>query len=100
MTPIPAQPTGTLNRNKQLASLLVSTGEKIVATHSEAEAFVQLKKSHKRIWPSKDLKTFHWVFMPPEPSVAVYSGSADSVPNAELAIIEAAQVHLTSHETE
>ena len=67
---------------------------------SKAESLVRSKKSHKRIWPSKDLRTFHWVFMPPEPSVKVFSGSADSVPNAELAILEAAEVYLASEEAQ
>ena len=100
MTKIPAKHTGKSNPNNPLDSHQVSTGDATVAMHSEAEALIKNKKSHKRIWPSKDLKTFHWVFMPPEPSVKVFSGSADSVPNAELAILEAAQVHIISETTE
>ena len=34
--------------------------------------------------------------MPPEPAYQVYGGSADSVENAELAIVEAAEVYLKS----
>ena len=87
--------TGKLKLRPRQVLLLDLTGDETVEMLSPVEKY--LKMSHQRIWPSKDLKTFHWIYMPPEPSSEVASGSAATVELAEDSILHAAEVHLASN---
>ena len=58
---------------------------------------VKSKKTHKRIWKTKDLNRYCWVFIPPGEFMHTYSGNAATLEQAEEDILKSAEHFLEVH---